>query len=190
MCESFCSGKTDAAACSAAAEAVELSVVTRLLIPIMSGGIGIFKVCSHTPRGGDPVAKRTTDDQIAINIRICKRNGFLSEGKRILRWFDEDGEQVGAISVEAQPSRIVLRYCATESGGKSEQIEDPISLDQTDGGPGWKRPWFLCPSCGRRVAILFQRKYFRCRHCLGLLYQSQKMTRSQRAWMRSREIGG
>jgi hypothetical protein len=132
------------------------------------------------------VAKRTTDDQISIDIRKWKRKGLLSEGKRPWYWLNDEGKEVGSISVEAQPSRIVLRYCATEPSGKSEQIEDPISLDQTNGGPGWKRPWFLCPGCGRRVAILYQRKYFRCRHCLGLVYSSQKVTPSQRALSRIR----
>lgn len=132
------------------------------------------------------MCKATTDDQIKIDIRVWKRQGLLSEGKRNRYWHNDDGKVVQSISVETQPSRFVLRYCATEAGGKSEEIEDPISLDQTNGGPGWKRPWFLCPGCDRRVAILYQRKYFRCRHCLGLVYPSQKVTASQRAL--SREI--
>jgi hypothetical protein len=134
------------------------------------------------------MAKANTDDQIAIDIRKWKRKGFLAESKRIVRWWNENGEQIGAIDVETQPSRIVLRYSATEPGGKSEQIEDSISLDQTTRGPGWKRPWFLCPGCGKRVAILYLRKYFRCRHCLGLVYRSQKVTPSQRALNSIREI--
>lgn len=130
------------------------------------------------------MARATTDDQIKIDIRKWKRKGFLSEGKRKCRWLNEDGEQVGSISVETQPSLIVLRYYATEPGGKSEQIEDPISLDQTIGGPGWMRSWFRCPGCGTRVAILYLRKYFRCHHCFGLVYPSQKVTPSQRALTR------
>jgi hypothetical protein len=91
--------------------------------------------------------------------------------------------------VETQVSRVVLRYNAVEPGGKSEQIEDPIPLDQTHVGPGWKRFWFLCPGCGKRVAILYLRwKYFRCRQCLGLVYTSQRVTPSQRALSRIREI--
>ena len=130
------------------------------------------------------MARATTDDQIAIDIRKWKRKGLLSEGKRNCRWQNEDGEQVGSISVETQPSRIVLRYWATEPGGKSEQIEDSISLDEANAGRGRVRLWFLCTGCGKRVAILYLRKYFRCRHCLGLVYRSQKVTPSQRALSR------
>src|SRR5271169_978560 len=121
------------------------------------------------------MAKATTEDQKKIDIREWKRKGFLSEGKRKWNWGNEEGEEVEAISVETQLSRVVLRYNAVERGGKSEPIEDPILLGQTIGGPGWKRFWFLCPGCGKRVAILYLRKYFRCRHCLRLAYRSQKV---------------
>jgi hypothetical protein len=132
------------------------------------------------------MAKATTDDQKSIDIRAWKRKGFLSEGKRNWHWLKEDGT-TEAINVETQVARIVVRYNAQEPGGKSEPIEDPISLDRTNGGPGWMRPWFLCPGCGERVAILYLRwKYFRCRHCLRLVYPSQKVTPSQRALSRIR----
>jgi hypothetical protein len=135
------------------------------------------------------MARATTDDQIRIDIREWKRKGVLSEGKRTLNWVNDEGKTFAAISVETQPYRVVLRYNAQEPSGKSEPIQDPISLDQTNGGPGWKRLWFLCPGCGKRVAILYLGwKYFRCRHCLGLVYPSQKVTASQRALMRSGEI--
>jgi DNA-directed RNA polymerase subunit RPC12/RpoP len=135
------------------------------------------------------MAKAVADDRLRIDIRVWKRKGFLSEGKRKWNFVNDEGEEVGAISVETQLSRFVLRYNAVEPSGKSEQIEDSISLGQTNGGRGWKRPWFLCPGCGKRVAILYQRKYFRCRRCLGLVYASQRVTPSQRALRRIREIG-
>lgn len=134
------------------------------------------------------MAKATTEDQKKIDIREWKRKGFLSEGKRKWNWVNDVGEEVEAISVETELSRVVLRYNAVEPGGRSESIEDPILLTQTIGGPGWKRFWFLCPACGRRVAILYLKKYFRCRHCLRLAYRSQKVTGSQRALSRITEI--
>jgi hypothetical protein len=140
-------------------------------------------------RKAEPMPKATTDDQIKIDIRILKRKGVLSEGKRNWHWMNDDGTTAGVISVETQLFRVVLRYNAQQPSGKSERIEDPISLDRTNGGPGWKRLWFLCPGCGKRVGILYLKwKYFRCRHCLGLVYSSQKVTASQRALMRSGEI--
>jgi len=93
---------------------------------------------------------------------------------------------VASIIIETQLFGVVLRYKVLGPGGEWDQIEEPISFDQTNGGPGWKRFWFLCPGCGQRVAILYLRKYFSCRQCFGLVYQSQKVTSSHRALSRIR----
>ena len=136
------------------------------------------------------MAKATTEGYHSIDIRTLERvrKGFLSEGcSWNWRWWNGDGREVGVIHVDVQLSRIVLRYDVLGPGGKWDPIEDSISLDQTI-ALGRKRLWFRCPSCGKRVAILYLAKYyFRCRLCLGLVYRSQKVTPRQRALRRMRE---
>lgn len=54
-------------------------------------------------------------------------------------------------------------------------------------GPNAGRQWwFQCPKCRRRVAALYL-KYCRlaCRRCQGLVYQSEKLSRKERASNRS-----
>ena len=49
----------------------------------------------------------------------------------------------------------------------------------------------LCPGagCGRRVALLYgPRKYFLCRHCYDLVYESQRENRMNRALCRAQTI--
>jgi hypothetical protein len=132
------------------------------------------------------MGKPIIENYRSIDIRVWARNGvLLQQGTRELCWVN-DGT---SIRVETQANRVVLRYHVLGPGGQSDPIDEGILLDRTKGGPGWQRLWFLCPGCGKRVAILYLKKYyFRCRHCFGLVYQSQKMTRSQRASMRSGEI--
>ena len=43
---------------------------------------------------------------------------------------------------------------------------------------GGSRPWFLCPGCDRRAAILYvEGGRLLCRPCLGLSYPSQRRRR-------------
>ena len=39
---------------------------------------------------------------------------------------------------------------------------------------GGTRVWWLCPTCGRRVAILYIGKTPACRHCYCLAYRSER----------------
>lgn len=38
---------------------------------------------------------------------------------------------------------------------------------------GGSRLWFICPKCGKRVAIIYVDTVVACRSCLGLRYQSE-----------------
>lgn len=129
------------------------------------------------------MAKATVEGYNRIDIRKWERDGVLTPGTRNWYWV-KDGETISSISVETQLSRVVLRYKARESGGNWAPIEDSISLDLTTSALGRERLWFLCPGCGRRVAILFGGKYFRCRRCLGLVYKSQQVSPPERALSR------
>lgn len=129
------------------------------------------------------MAKATVEGYKSIDIRDWERKGILSEGKG--NWCCVDGELVDYITVEAQLSRVILRYKVQDwSGGKLESIEDPIALDLSDGGLGRERLWFLCSGCGERAAILYLDKYFRCRRCHGLVYRSQHVSPADRALSR------
>jgi DNA-directed RNA polymerase subunit RPC12/RpoP len=51
----------------------------------------------------------------------------------------------------------------------------PVSLSKSHtGNNGW-RYWFVCPTCGTRVAKLFtQNSLAACRHCTGIKYRSSR----------------
>jgi hypothetical protein len=56
---------------------------------------------------------------------------------------------------------------------------------------GRERPWFVRPraECGRRVAILYgPGKYFLCRHCYDLRYESQREDNKDWALRRAQKM--
>jgi hypothetical protein len=130
------------------------------------------------------MGKSTTEDYLSIDIRKWERKGVLSGSTWGWRWMNGE-TTVAAIRVEAHLSHVVLRYrCRSrQPSGEWETIEDRISLDWTSAF-GRERPWFLCPDCDRRVAILYFDKYFRCRRCLQLVYRSQQVSPLDRPWNR------
>jgi hypothetical protein len=86
------------------------------------------------------------------------------------------------IAHRAEPDALVLDYTTTgvtKSDGIS--IVERIPIERTPCHYGGSRPWFLCPGCGCRRAILYcVGDFFRCRTCHNLAYG---LTRES-AWKR------
>ncbi len=53
-------------------------------------------------------------------------------------------------------------------------MSQTIGLTSTPCHFGGRRPWFRCPGCQRRVALLYAGLRFACRHCHGLYYECQR----------------
>jgi hypothetical protein len=59
----------------------------------------------------------------------------------------------------------------------------PLNVTYTQCNFGGRRPWWLCPGCSRRVAILYKRsEKFRCRHCHDLVHSSRQLGKLDRAF--------
>ncbi len=70
-----------------------------------------------------------------------------------------------------------------------DAVAGDVEMDWTRLPSGGKRPWFLCPSCGRRCAVLFSLgSRIICRKCGELSYESQYERKSLRGLMKAQKI--
>jgi hypothetical protein len=112
-----------------------------------------------------------------------------------LRWSRanrETGSIQGVVSVGDLPDQVTLLYRHRRGlGGEWEDVREPVELAWTACNFGGQRPWFICPGvgCGRRVAILYgSGRYFLCRHCYDLVYESQRDNAMYRALHKAQSI--
>ncbi len=139
------------------------------------------------PGSGRRGGRETTADYRRLDVRELHRAGVLTPGWRGgWRWMRR-GETRAEINIEAHELAMVLRYNAT-SGGERKSYDYAVGLSWTGCNYGGRRPWFLCPCCGRRVAILYGGAMFVCRRCRGLAYESQRETAGDRAIRRADAI--
>lgn len=121
----------------------------------------------------------TTDETIGLDVRYVARRGMLRPGSYSLSWRRGD-RPAGDIGLHVtddspQPGAITLVYRARRDGGEWQDVRQPIWLDWTSCTYGGHRPWLVCPSCLKRLAILYSGGAgFYCRTCLRLVYQSQR----------------
>jgi hypothetical protein len=143
--------------------------------------------------------KTTTDECHRVDVRYLHRNGLLSPWRWFSLSWSRAGRQTGSIRgvVEGdRPDWVILLFRYRRGfGAEWEDVEEPVDLTWTPCNFGGERPWFICPGvvndvrCGRRVAVLHANgKYFLCRHCYGLSYESQRENKTYRALRRAQKI--
>jgi hypothetical protein len=140
--------------------------------------------------------KATTGECHSVDVRYLHREGLLASG----RWFtlcwsragSETGSIRGAVIGEGKPERVVLTYRHRRGpGGEREEVREPVPLTWTGCNFDGERPWFVCPGagCGRRVAVLYgPGRYFLCRRCYDLVYESQRENGVYRALHKAQAI--
>lgn len=117
--------------------------------------------------------RSTTEDYRRLDVRALHKAGLLADGSsNRWNWYSR-GTLRASIDVQAEAGRLILSYTTT-SNGERKDCRYPVLLNWTPCQYGGERPWFLCPSCRRRVAILYGGAVFACRHCHALAYQSQR----------------
>jgi hypothetical protein len=116
--------------------------------------------------------KDVTEDSIPLDIRKLARSGLLVSGRSFSWQWTVNDCKVAAITIRVSEQAVQLCY---QKRGTGEVIDQWVQLQSTPCRFGAIRQWFTCPSCSRRVAVLYgPGKYFACRSCYGLGYASQK----------------
>ncbi len=97
--------------------------------------------------------------------------------------------------MHAEENRLVLSYNYRRNGEEWQSVEEPVHIACVPCRFGGTRPYFMCPgvvngvTCGRRVAkLLATGRYFLCRHCYRLAYESQSESAWDRALRRANKI--
>jgi len=137
----------------------------------------------------------TVEDCLRLDVNWMMREGYIRAGwhRAGSVYWSRNGEQVASIGYEARmdesPPFVRLHYTVD----RTENIDYRVGLTATYPHLGGVRWWFICPArgCGRRVGKLLKApggKYFFCRRCLGIGYQSQRQDRFFRAVGRAQRI--
>ena len=140
--------------------------------------------------------KATADESHDISIFRLKKWGMLKAGysSTTVTWTSNQTNKQSKIGLEVSMTDepfVRLSYAITDGQGNSTPYDNEVSLITTPCNLGGVRYWFACPSCGRRVAVLYLAPgnvYFRCRNCNNLSYQSRNTSGLEEWGHTSRQI--
>ncbi len=128
--------------------------------------------------------KGTLDASSRLDIRYLKKQGMLRSGYYSLSW-NRNGQPSGNVNIRivADESMTVTYRWRINSIDEWQSKEQVVSLAHTACAYGGSRPWFVCPYCSRRVAIVVVNgEHVACRHCLKLTYASCNEDTIDRSW--------
>lgn len=134
---------------------------------------------------GRPAYRGKVEACLRLDVRQMHRDGCLQPGRGgTWSWRNTStGEHSGSIGYRVGEGFISLSYSLN---GDSRAQWVPIR--RTACNYGGTRPWFACPHCDRRVAVLCMRRGgFYCRQCAQVSYYSQSEDALDRTWRRQRK---
>lgn len=109
------------------------------------------------------------ESQLRLDVRDASREGWLVPGFGGVISYSIDGERIGGAALRAEEDALNVAYSDGQHFAYRVRIvRAPCRL-------GGSRPWFLCPTCDARVAVLYIRGPLNCRRCHRLGYRSQKL---------------
>ena len=138
-----------------------------------------------------PNKKMTVEEGLKLEIRSLKNLGFLECRGSIKNgnvWWSIDEQKIATIGISiclgmegpqmGRRNFLKFDYTITDSDtGETTPFRYSTDLVSTPCRFGGQRWWFICPlvNCSRRVGVLYLpygAKYFGCRHCYNLTYES------------------
>jgi hypothetical protein len=128
---------------------------------------------------------------LALDVNALRRKGALAPGAFGTLTWEREGDVQTSVDFRADSAGIVLSY-GDHNGEAPRAVEQHVALSSVPAAFGGSRTYFLCPGagCGQRNSILyfFARGSFRCRHCAGLAYESNRENSMQRARRRANKL--
>lgn len=134
--------------------------------------------------------KKKTEDSLPLDIRKLQRSNYLTSGHKFnLQWSISDNA-IASIQVMVEVTHVLLTYRYRPLGENEWQnVKQKIYMTDTCCTFGGTRPWWLCPACNNRTAILYSNgKRYACRLCHKLAYTSQSKSIYDRALTQAQKI--
>ena len=132
--------------------------------------------------------KRTTNKMDRLDVRLIHRAGSLVQGDSSVWTWTRGSGSVSRINMYAGANGVTLSYRSPNQAGEWQDYHCQVTVEWTACNYGGKRPWWICPDCGRRVAVLYGGRKYACRHCHDLTYKSTRTAPDSKHYARANKV--
>jgi hypothetical protein len=139
--------------------------------------------------------KATVEESLDLSVYDLKRRGMLTgHAAAEITWVSSHSGKESTVLVVVEimdEPHVIFAYTVKDRDGQEKDYGRKISLTTTPCNYGGERYWFECPSCGRRVGVLYLAPgevYFLCRRCNNLTYRSRNRSGMESLGHTSRQV--
>ncbi|RYE70973.1 MAG: hypothetical protein EOO81_06930 [Oxalobacteraceae bacterium] len=130
--------------------------------------------------------RRRTEGSTPLDIRKIAKSTWFHPGVHFSWEWTQAGRAVSSIDIEVEEGAVRLVHRNVRS---DQVICQRLLIERTACHFGGSRPWFKCPGCTRRVAVVYGvGDYFACRVCYELPYESQAENAGDRSWKKAEQL--
>jgi hypothetical protein len=135
--------------------------------------------------------RQKCEQMLSLDIRGLQRKGLLAPNQFFSWSWSRDGKPAGSVGVITSEHAVTLNYHHAPYEHEPSEVRCRIRLTRTPCHYGKSRPWFICPDCGRRCAVVYGiSRYgnFACRVCQQLGYSSEAEDPIDRTWRKQQKL--
>lgn len=135
---------------------------------------------------GRPGWRRKCEHLLGLDIRVLSRRGHLTSGACSSQHWSCGDAPAGSMSIRAEHDHVRLSYRVND-----QPYDYAVRIERTPCRYGGTRPWFRCPRCQWRRAVIFgvaSDGRFGCRRCMCLAYSSEAEATLDRLWRKQRKL--
>jgi len=119
-----------------------------------------------------------------VDIRRLARDGLLTPGNSFSWEWTRDSKLLSTIGLVTGDGFILFGYQHQRYGEDWTPVSQQVYTVATPCHYGGVRHWFICPWCGKRVALLYVGHKLACRRCKGMAYRVQRENEHDRRYRR------
>jgi hypothetical protein len=118
--------------------------------------------------------KTLTTDLRHVDVRRLARDNLLVPGQSLnwCWWHPTTGKEMASIGLVIGDGEVTFIY-RIGTGDQAKDVRQRVRLLTTPCNYGRSRPWFMCPYCHRRAALLYVGQEVACRRCNRMAYKVQ-----------------
>lgn len=139
---------------------------------------------------GRPGWRPRASEMLRLDVTRLRREGMLAPGRLSTLVWSFSGGRESTVGIRGEVGAVVLEYRVWTPDGPPQRVEERLAVKWSPCPFGGASASLICPSCGKPARVFYAKRFFRCKRCLNVAYQSQLERKGDRMMRKAHRLRG